>query len=129
MRHGCESDILLVGREWRYISMNGKKQEITQETFDRLVELAALALNEVEAKYLLAELNNQLSAVRELALIELPEDIQPASHGVPYTEENSPPLRNDFINGCEDVDAIIEQAPNTKDRYIVVPDIPHTALE
>jgi len=109
--------------------MNTKKQEITQETFDHLVELAALELNDEEASYLLAELNNQLSAVRELASIELPADIPAASHGVPYTEENSPPLRNDYISGCEDADAIIEQAPETKNRYIIVPDIPHTSLE
>jgi len=38
--------------------MNTKKQEITQETFDHLVELAALELNDEEASYLLAELNN-----------------------------------------------------------------------
>ena len=109
--------------------MSKQKQEISRETFNHLVELAALALNEEEADYLLAELNSQLAAIRELEAIDLPDDVPPASHGVPYNEENSPPLRNDYVNACDDVDAILAQAPQVDDRYIIVPDIPHTALE
>lgn len=109
--------------------MPEKKSEITRETFDHLVELAALELGENEADYLHKELNSQLSAIRELAAIVIPSDVQPASHGVPYTNESSQPLRNDVWRACEDADAILEQTPEKEDRYIIVPDIPHTTLE
>jgi len=38
--------------------MTNLKQEISRETFDHLVELAALELSEDESDYLLTELNN-----------------------------------------------------------------------
>jgi len=105
------------------------KQEISRDTFDHLVELAALELDENEAEYLLKELNSQISAIQELTAINIPDDVQPASHGVSYTEENSPSLRKDHWQACENADEIIGQAPQVNDRYIIVPDIPHTTLE
>ena len=105
------------------------KQEISRDTFDHLVELAALELDENEAEYLLKELNSQLSAIQELTAIDIPDDVQPASYGVSYTEENSPPLRKDRWQACDNADEIIGQAPQINDRYIIVPDIPHTTLE
>jgi len=104
-------------------------QEISRETFEHLVELAALELGKDEAKYLLTELNNQLSAIKELEAIDIGKDVLPAMHGVSYTTESSLPLREDEWIACEDADAIIEQAPKVEDRYIIVPDIPHTTLE
>jgi aspartyl-tRNA(Asn)/glutamyl-tRNA(Gln) amidotransferase subunit C len=109
--------------------MPKNKQEISRETFDHLVGLAALELGEEESKYLLAELNNQLSAIRELEAIKVGEEVPLASHGVQYRGENSPPLRDDLWTAFEDADAIIGQAPAAKDRFIIVPDIPHTTLE
>ena len=109
--------------------MPEKQNVITRETFDHLVELAALELNEKEAAYCFTELNNQLSALRELSAIEIPSDVKPASHGVPYTDKNSQGLREDKWQACEDADAILEQTPQNEDRYIIVPDIPHTTLE
>ncbi|MCD6355932.1 MAG: hypothetical protein J7L66_01495 [Anaerolineaceae bacterium] len=105
------------------------KQEISREIFDHLVELAALELGKNESEYLLSELNNQLSVIQELKAIDVNADIPLASHGVSYNEENSPPLRDDLWTVCEDADAIIGQAPEVKERFIIVPDIPHTTLE
>jgi aspartyl/glutamyl-tRNA(Asn/Gln) amidotransferase C subunit len=109
--------------------MANSKQEISRETFDHLVELAALELGEDESDYLLTELNNQISAIHELEAIEIAEDVPPASHGVPYTPESSPALRKDDWDACEDAEAIIEQSPIVDDGFIIVPNIPHTTLE
>lgn len=103
--------------------------QITQEVFQHLVDLAALELDPAEAEYLRGQLNNQLRAIAELAAIPLPEDIPPAAHGVPYTLANSQPPRADEWYPYPDTITIIGQAPQVNDGYIVVPDIPHKALE
>jgi aspartyl/glutamyl-tRNA(Asn/Gln) amidotransferase C subunit len=103
--------------------------EFTPEIFDHLVELAELELSEDEAEYLRRELNTQLSAVRELEAIQLTPDIAITTHGVPYTEETRPPLREDVIEPCEEANEILEGAAQVFERYIVVPDIPTEELE
>jgi aspartyl-tRNA(Asn)/glutamyl-tRNA(Gln) amidotransferase subunit C len=103
--------------------------EITPELFEHLVELAAFAFDPEEAKYLRRELNNQLKAIHQLAAVPLEDDVPPASHGVPYTDQNSPSLREDHWVPCDNPDEILEQAPQVEDRYFIVPDIPHTELE
>lgn len=105
------------------------KNEISREIFEHLVKLAALELGEEEAQYLFIELNNQLSSIHELEAINIDENIPLASHGVPYTTDTSPPNRSDIWTACDEADAIIDQAPMTKERYIIVPNIPHTTLE
>lgn len=109
--------------------MSEKEQKITQEIFDHLVELAALELTSGESEYIRNELNNQLAAIDELAAIDIPAGTKPASHGVPYTSESSQALRLDHWEKCADADAIIGQAPEHGERYLIVPDIPHTTLE
>jgi aspartyl/glutamyl-tRNA(Asn/Gln) amidotransferase C subunit len=101
---------------------------ITPELFNHLVDLAALELDEQEAAYLRRELNNQLKAIQELESIPLGEQAQATSHGVPYTSQNSAPVRADEWRPFSDPQAILEQAPETEDRYLVVPEIPHTEL-
>ena len=103
--------------------------EIPPELFEHLVDLAAFAFDPKEAKYLRRELNNQLRAIHQLAAVPLDEDVPPASHGVGYTEATTPSLREDRWEACENPDEILAQAPQVEDRYIVVPDIPHTELE
>ncbi len=102
---------------------------IDPETFTHLVELAALELDAAEAEYIRNQLNNQLKAIKELEAIPLDDSTRLTSHGVPYTPQISPALRKDEWIPCLDADAILAQAPETEDRYIVVPDIPHTTLE
>lgn len=103
-------------------------RRITPEIFRHLVELAALELEPQEAEYLVAELNGQLKAIRELEAIDLPEDVPITSHGVPYTAAISPPPRPDVVVPFAAPDELLSQAPETDGRYIVVPDIPHTDL-
>ena len=103
-------------------------EPIDPETFAHLVDLAALELDPAEAEYLRGELNNQLRAIRELEAIPLDPQTPLASHGVPYTAESSPPIREDEWVPFSNPDDILAQAPAVEDRYIVVPEIPHEEI-
>lgn len=102
---------------------------ITRDIFDHLVQLAALELSEEESEYLRRQLNNQLKAVHELEAIPLDPDTPITSHGVPYTPDITPPARPDDWDPYPRPDEILAQAPETDERYIIVPEIPHTELE
>lgn len=104
-------------------------EQITQEIFDHLVVLAALELNPDQADYLRQQLNNQLKAIHELEAIPLDENVPISLHGVPYDEPGSAKPREDVWRKCPDVQAILDQAPQIEERYIVVPDIPHIELK
>jgi len=102
--------------------------EITVETFEHLVALAALELDEKEAAYLRQQLNLQLKSIHELAAIPLKDDTPLASHGVPYTPETTPPIRQDTWQPDPSREDILGQAPQMREGYIVVPEIPHEEL-
>lgn len=104
-------------------------EQITLELFDHLVDLAALELTPEEAAYLRRELNSQLTAIHTLEAIPLDETVKITSHGIPYSNEISPAAREDDWDPCKNPDAILDQAPETEERYIVVPEIPHEELE
>jgi aspartyl/glutamyl-tRNA(Asn/Gln) amidotransferase C subunit len=104
-------------------------EEITPELFAHLVKLAALELDDGESEYLRHQLNNQLIAIHELESIPLDDSIPPARHGVPYPIEIAQPPRPDQWIPFPDPDRLLDQAPQTQDRYFVVPDIPHEKLD
>ncbi len=103
--------------------------ELTLETFQHLVHLAALELGPEEAAYLHRQLNLQLKSIHELQSIPVDEDVPPARHGVPFLREVSAALRRDEWQPYPDAEEILKQAPQTEERYFVVPEIPHTRLE
>lgn len=103
-------------------------EQITPELFQHLVLLGAMELKPEEAEYIRQQLNNQLKAINELAAIPLDENTPLASHGVPYTAEITPPIRQDIWQPEENPQKILAQAPQVAERYIVVPEIPHTDL-
>lgn len=103
--------------------------QITPEIFTHLVDLAALELTADQGEYLRRELNNQLKSIHELEAIPLDADVPISLHGVSYPAAISPALREDEWLPYADSQSIINQAPQTADGYIVVPDIPHTTLE
>jgi aspartyl/glutamyl-tRNA(Asn/Gln) amidotransferase C subunit len=103
--------------------------QINQETFEHLVDLAALNLNAEESEYLRQELNNQLRVINELAAIPLEEDVKITSHGVPYPPEARPALRDDEWRPHENPQKLIDESPKTEHGYIVVPDIPLKDLD
>lgn len=104
-------------------------ETIDRETFRHLVGLASLELTEEESEYLLLQLNHQLSSIRELAAIPVPDDVPISLHGLDYPPETSAPLRPDEWQPSDMAQDILSQAPDTRDGYIVVPDIPHTTLK
>jgi aspartyl/glutamyl-tRNA(Asn/Gln) amidotransferase C subunit len=103
-------------------------ETITPEIFAHLVQLAALELSAEEAEYLRHELNNQLKAIHDLEAIPLADNTPITSHGVPYTPEITPPLREDEWKPDPARGGILEQAPESDNGYIIVPDIPHIDL-
>jgi aspartyl-tRNA(Asn)/glutamyl-tRNA(Gln) amidotransferase subunit C len=102
--------------------------EITPELFKHLVELAALELGDEEGEYLRHQLNNQLKAIHELEAIPLDPNLAPASHGVPYTEATTPPIRLDEWHQSAQEKKILAQAPESDEGFFIVPEIPHTDL-
>jgi Asp-tRNA(Asn)/Glu-tRNA(Gln) amidotransferase C subunit len=64
-----------------------------------------------------------------LEAVPLDAAVPLASHGVPYTPQTSPSLREDAWQPFENPDEILAQAPQVEDRYFIVPDIPHTELD
>jgi aspartyl/glutamyl-tRNA(Asn/Gln) amidotransferase C subunit len=103
-------------------------EQITPELFAHLVQLAALELSAEEGEYLRRQLNNQLKAIHELEAIPLGPETRVTSHGVPYTAETTPPIRQDDWQPYPAPETILQQAPQTEEHYIVVPDIKHTEL-
>ncbi len=102
--------------------------QITPELFNHLVQLAALELTPEEAEYLRGQLNNQLKAIHELEAIPRDKSTPITSHGVPYTPEITPPVRDDQWIPYPAPGAILNEAPESDEGYIVVPEIPHTEL-
>lgn len=104
-------------------------EHISPQLFEKLVDLAAIALDPSESEYLRSELNNQLTAINELMAINLDESLEPALHGVPFMETDRQSLREDILSAYRNPGSIVAQAPKSEDKYIVVPDIPHSELE
>jgi aspartyl/glutamyl-tRNA(Asn/Gln) amidotransferase C subunit len=102
---------------------------INPEIFDHLVQLAALELDPAEAEYLRRQLNNQLKAIDELEAIPLDDALPVTTHGVPYSSETTPAIRMDEWIACPNPEEILRQAPQAEDRYVIVPEIPHTELD
>ncbi len=109
--------------------MPNHEEQITPQVFEHLVDLAALDLDEEEAEYLRRELNNQLSAIRELETIQLPDDLTSAAHGVPYPSERRQALRPDRHEPFGGSAEILALAPQLDEGCVIVPEIPHTTLE
>lgn len=104
-------------------SENHTLDEISEDIFRHLVDLAAFHLEEEEYAYLRRELNGQLKAIRELDAIDVDVDVSITSHGVSYADAMW--LREDRIEPSTMADDILEQAPEVDERSIIVPDIPH----
>jgi aspartyl/glutamyl-tRNA(Asn/Gln) amidotransferase C subunit len=104
-------------------------EPITIEIFNHLVDLASLDLDPDAAEYLRSQLNRQLASIRELEAVPLDADVPISLHGVPYSPEVSASPREDEWVPYPGTEDILSQAPQVEDRYIVVPDIPHTTLK
>lgn len=103
-------------------------ENITPEIFQKLVKLAALEVSQEEGEYLRQELNNQMVSIEVLESIPIDAETEPADHGVPYQEFNSPLPREDHARQDPHREDILGQAPELEDGYIVVPDISQEEL-
>lgn len=103
-------------------------EEISPELFAHLVDLAALALSTDEADYLRRQMNNQLKAIHELESIPLDSEIVVAAHGIAYSPEMASKNRKDEWSAYSDPDMLLKQAPESENKYIIVPEIPHKDL-
>ncbi len=103
-------------------------ETITREIFDKIVELAALELDEEESEYIRKQLNAQLTAISELEAVPLAPDTPLAAHGVSYTPDTGAPMRLDRHDPFPDPQEIPAIAPEAEDGYFVTPDIPHEDL-
>lgn len=104
-------------------------EKISPEIFAHLVDLASLDLSDEEAVYLRKELNQQLKSIDELIAIPLNTELPRTTHGVAMPDDTRAPLRKDEWKPFDDIQAILDQAPETDEGAIVVPDIPHTDLD
>lgn len=104
-------------------------EEITRVLFTKLVELAALELDEEEGEYIRAQLNSQLTAIAELTAVPLDANTPPAAHGVTYQPNTSAPAREDQHDGYKNPDEILAGAPQEEERYFITPEIPHEDLD
>ena len=105
------------------------EDNINPEVFQQLVDLASLEVSEAEGEYLRRELNNQMVSIEVLESIPIEAETGTAAHGVPYTEKNSPTMRDDVSKQDPNKEDILNQAPELEDGFIVVPDISHEELE
>jgi aspartyl/glutamyl-tRNA(Asn/Gln) amidotransferase C subunit len=105
------------------------EDRISREDFRRLAELASLELPDEEAEYLRNELNKQMISIEVLESIPIDAETGSAAHGLPYTDNNSASPRKDVSRQDPHRKAILDQAPELEDGYIVVPDISHEELE
>ncbi len=103
--------------------------QISVDVFNHLVSLAALELEQDQAEYLRTQLNKQLKVIQELKAIPLDDNVPINLHGVPFEKEGSSVPREDVWKPYSDPQTILDQSPQIEDRYIIVPDIPHTTLK
>ncbi|MEA4811496.1 MAG: Asp-tRNA(Asn)/Glu-tRNA(Gln) amidotransferase subunit GatC [Anaerolineaceae bacterium] len=94
-------------------------EKITPEMFNKLVNLAALGLEEGEAEYLREELNHQLAAVKELSEIQVDPDVEEKPHGIDCM--GLPPRTDKWIP-YPNPEKILALAPEQEQGMIVSPD-------
>ena len=104
------------------------EEVITKKMFDDFMQVAELGLTPEEQVQIRAEMNNQMKVIRELETIPLEDGLQPVIHGNPYPAEIRGGLREDVCVPFDNVAGILEQAPLTKDGYLVSPDVAHQKL-
>lgn len=104
------------------------KEEIDIQLFERLVRLAAMELTEEEAVYLRGQMNQQLNVIQELDQIPTDDKLEISTHGITYTPANSMAPREDALDPTKPKIDLEKFAPEVKDNFIIVPEIPHQKL-
>ena len=69
------------------------------------------------------------ATIHELETIPLDRKMGITSHGTEFTPDICPTLREDQWKPFANTQAILDQAPQKSEGYIIVPDIPHKTLK
>jgi Asp-tRNA(Asn)/Glu-tRNA(Gln) amidotransferase C subunit len=94
-------------------------EKISPEVFEKIVDMAAFALEAKEKAYLLEELNHQLQSVQELLDIPLEESSSSSLINIPRVGDMP---RRDEWQAFDVPRGIIERAPQHEDGMILVPE-------
>ncbi|NPA40217.1 MAG: Asp-tRNA(Asn)/Glu-tRNA(Gln) amidotransferase subunit GatC [Thermodesulfobacteria bacterium] len=84
----------------------------------KIAHLSRLEFNEEEAKGLSEELSKILDYFKKLGEVNT-EGVEPTFHAIRVAT----PFRDDEVKPFEDIDSILKNAPELKDRSIVVPKV------
>ena len=103
-------------------------ERVSRTLFQELAKWGALNIPPEEGETLRAELNEQLKMIEQLDAIPLDGELPPVVHGNPYPPEVRCELREDEWIPFSASGEILAQAPLSRDRYIVSPDVVHIKL-
>lgn len=104
------------------------QEVIDKETFNELVRTGRIGLDPEEAESLRLQMNRQMDIIRQLEAIPLEETVRPVIHGNPYPKAIRCELREDIVRPFDDVSAIINAVPLSRDGYIISPDVNHQKI-
>ncbi len=93
--------------------------KISPEAFERIVDMAAFALEPDEKAYLLDQLNLQLQSVQELLDVPLEEENAFPKKQIPRVGDTH---RVDQWQAFEKPRTIVERAPQNEDGMFLVPE-------
>ena len=94
-------------------------EKISPEAFEKIIDMAAFALEPEEKAYLLEELNHQLQSVQELLDIPLEESSASSLNEIPRVGDVP---RQDKWQAFDAPRGIVEHAPQNEDGMFLVPE-------
>ena len=104
------------------------QEMIDKEIFNELVRTGRIGMDPEEAESLRFEMNRQMDVIRQLEAIPLDKEVQPVIHGNPYPKAIRCELREDIVKPFANSNAIIDEAPLSRDGYIISPDVAHQKI-
>ena len=104
------------------------QEMIDKEIFNELIRIGRIGMDPEEAESLRFEMNRQMDVIRQLEAIPLDKEVRPVIHGNPYPKAIRCELREDIVKPFEDASTIIHEAPLSRDRFIVSPDVAHQKI-
>jgi len=101
---------------------------IGKKVFDELARTGGISLTPEESEDLRSEMNRQMNIIRQLEAIPLDDRLSPVVRGNPYPLNVRCGLRKDEWAPFADPSDIVNQAPVSRDGFIVSPDVPHQKI-
>ena len=91
---------------------------VDQNTVRRIAKLARIALPEERIEPMMAELNGILGWIEQLQEVDI-DGVEPMTSVVAHKLR----MRDDVVTAGGDAAAIVANAPETEDRFFVVPKV------